>query len=244
MISNKNTLLSCSHCGKQYKQRNALNRHAVLCQVTSKLLKGKSVDLLDELPSQREMYNLLIEVTNKCNYLEKKLVDIQKQIPSKSKKINVIEWLKINKTLNDNFENISIQTYMPNYDFILNNKFMEIITNLFSNVKEKYNKESIPLFACKEMRNKMYIKHENEWKLIQQSFIQSFVLRIHAECVKQVQNWYTNLIEKDDISNDKYHKFLIKHMNVNTKEIGLYTRLFGNMYQIFNEEITSLVAFE
>lgn len=133
---------------------------------------------------------------------------------------------------------------MPNYDFILKNKFMEIITTLFSNVKEKYNNDSTPLFACKEMRNKVYIKHDNEWKLIQQSLIQSFIIRVHAECVKQVQNWYTNLVEKDDSSNDMYHKFLIKHMGVNVKEMGLYTRIFGNMYQIFNEEITSLVAFE
>ena len=72
----KQSCLCCIYCGKSYKTRLNLDKHLILCETIhrSKNIKGNSNQHVDEieekeLPSQRQMYNIILQLTLKCNKL-------------------------------------------------------------------------------------------------------------------------------------------------------------------------------
>ena len=88
----------CTHCGKSYKLKTNLNKHFTLCELLHKS-KRKSYLVIEEeedIPSQKNMYKMLLEMAQKYNALEEKVTEMNKWVIKKKKQINVIEWLNIN----------------------------------------------------------------------------------------------------------------------------------------------------
>ena len=109
-ISNKikQPALCCIHCGKSYIKRVNLDKHSVICELLNNSKKSKLViEEDDPLPSQRKMFQMLIELGMKFNKLEENMEEINKWVVKKKKKINVLEWLNANMTPNIVFDSIS-----------------------------------------------------------------------------------------------------------------------------------------
>ena len=54
----------CVHCGKSYKKKTNLEKHVILCELLNNSKKSLVIED-DEIPSQRKIYQILLE-----NYLE------------------------------------------------------------------------------------------------------------------------------------------------------------------------------
>ena len=91
--------LCCEYCGKGYKRRVNLDKHFILCEIVYKAKKkdrkvDKEAEEIDsELPSQKQMYKMLLELALKYNKLEEKVELMNKWVDKKKKKINVLDWL-------------------------------------------------------------------------------------------------------------------------------------------------------
>ena len=104
----------CVYCGKSYKKITNLNKHVVVCDLIQKskrrALTGSGLRIEDDeeepLPSQRKMFEMLMELGQKYSRLEEKVDEINKWVVKKKKKINVLEWLNANITPTITFENI------------------------------------------------------------------------------------------------------------------------------------------
>ena len=75
---------SCHCCGKSYKKRETLDRHTVLCEILDKAQNTKNKSIIIEndeiIPSPKQMYNILVELTLKYRVLEEKMEQAQKWI--------------------------------------------------------------------------------------------------------------------------------------------------------------------
>ena len=72
----------CVHCGKSYKKRENLNKHLNLCELLHKSKKAGPLIIEDDepLPSQRKMYQMLLELGQKYNRMEEKMEEMNKKI--------------------------------------------------------------------------------------------------------------------------------------------------------------------
>jgi hypothetical protein len=98
----------CQHCGKRYKTRTNLEKHLLLCELIHSRKSSKIVvDEEEDIPSQKKIYQMLLELGQKYNRLEEKVEEINKYVVKKKKKINIIEWLNSNITPDIIFDNLS-----------------------------------------------------------------------------------------------------------------------------------------
>ena len=87
----------CVYCGKSYKKKINLEKHIILCEFLNTSKKRQiNDDEEDDIPSNKKLYKILLELGSKFNKLEEKVDEINKWVIKKKKKINVIEWLNTN----------------------------------------------------------------------------------------------------------------------------------------------------
>jgi hypothetical protein len=189
-INHTGFTFGCSHCGKYYKTRVNLNKHQILCETLTRAKKSKrnnnnneNEEFLEPLPSQKQMYKIILDLALKCNHLEEKMEEMQKWVDKKKKKINVIDWLNNQyPTLNITFEQFkdSIIILKEETELILHHPFLhvftEILNRIFNQDQDQYQsqmkdqdqyqnqnqmKDQIekanPLFAFTQKSNTIYI---------------------------------------------------------------------------------------
>jgi tRNA(Ser,Leu) C12 N-acetylase TAN1 len=69
----------------------------------------------NDIPSQKKIYQILLELGSKFNKLEEKVDELNKWVVKKKKKINVIEWLNTNVIPEIKFDNL-IEKIVINQD--------------------------------------------------------------------------------------------------------------------------------
>lgn len=103
-LTNKNKIkqsaLCCVYCGKSYKTRNNLDKHIILCEITHNVRPHTNNEDDIVLPSPKNMYHLLMELTLKCARLENKVTELSKYVSRKKHKINIIDYLNKNAVNN------------------------------------------------------------------------------------------------------------------------------------------------
>ena len=87
----KQSALCCIYCGKSYKTRTNLDKHLILCEIyhKSKTNNHTNDDEMNIIPSQKNMYQIIIELTLKCNRLENKVNELSKNILEISEKLRI-----------------------------------------------------------------------------------------------------------------------------------------------------------
>ena len=169
----KQPSICCTHCGKGYKSRNAFEKHLILCEILSKT-KSKSknknaiqldIEEDDDIPSNRRMYLMLLELGNKYNKLEQKMEEMNKWVVQKKKKMNMLEWLHTNIEPTYTFHILPSKIIVTDtiIEFLLNNSFNDTLNELFEhnllyahhNTREE--EVAVPLFASGQKANTFYI---------------------------------------------------------------------------------------
>ena len=144
----KQSALCCIYCGKSYKTRINLDKHLILCEIYHKSkTKTNNYSNDDEnnlIPSQKNMYQIIVELTLKCNRLENKVNELSKNILQKNKKIDVLEFLKNDMYKPDlDFDNITeiVTIQQTDVDYLFNNSYLDTMNYILS--RNIYNSESI-----------------------------------------------------------------------------------------------------
>jgi hypothetical protein len=176
----KQPAICCTYCGKGYKSRNAFDKHLILCEILSKAKntntnKNKNNNAIhldieddDDIPSNRRMYLMLLELGNKYNKLEQKMEEMHKWVVQKKKKINMLEWLNTSIEPTYTFDMLPSKIIVTDtiIEFLLNNSFNDTLNELFANnlyVKQSTEAtdakatEVLPLFASGQKANTFYI---------------------------------------------------------------------------------------
>jgi uncharacterized protein YeeX (DUF496 family) len=99
----------CVNCGKSYVKKANLEKHLIICDLLQTSRKKTKLIIEDDdepLPTQRKMFEMLIELGQKYSKLEEKVYEINKLVVKKKKKINVLEWLNANIKPNIIFDDI------------------------------------------------------------------------------------------------------------------------------------------
>jgi len=176
----KQSAMCCIYCGKSYKVRLNLEKHLILCEITHKSKRPVSTsnnnpydddndDSLQQNISSKKLYQIVMQLSLKCNRLENKIADLSKYVTKKKQKIDIIEYLN-NITRSTNcptllFENITeiITVEQSDIEFLFHNSFVDTVNQILSRSIYDNNGQSemIPIASFKENKNTIYVYSKN-----------------------------------------------------------------------------------
>ena len=221
----------CSLCGKKYKTCTNLNKHKILCDTLTRAKKKNLTEDFVEtepIPSQKQMYKIILDLSLKCNYLEEKVENMQKWVDRRKKKLNVIEWLqKQHKNPEQTFETflLNILILKEEIEILMHHSFTqaftEIIQRIFYSCKEENLKQVPTIFASIDKPNIIYIYKNEKWIEARKEDLLKFFKQIHYQMVKaflEDKKTKEEKINESDSLSDLYNKANIKLMSINWKE--------------------------
>ena len=206
----------CVICGKSYKTRTRLEKHLLLCEL---LKRSKNSSAIEEdetdIPSQRKMYSILLELGYKYNKMEQKVEQLNKLLIKQKSKINVIDWLT-----NNIIPNLSIQHFHEHVfiietdvEFLFNNSFYATLNGIFMRITEN----NWPLCGFIQKNNVLYSYDDNRWQELNEDILYKFLNKIQMKISIKMLEWKkinNQNIKSNDTLATNYDKALVKLMEV------------------------------
>jgi len=254
----KHSIMCCIYCGKSYKTRMTLEKHLILCEIshqskrTSSHSNNNNDDDTDALMQQNisstKLYQIVVQLSMKCNRLENKLADLSKHVTKKIEKINIIDYLN-NNTRTTNyptllFENITeiINVEQSDIEFLFNNSFLDTVNHILSrSIYDNNAKNELPIAAFKEKKNTIYVytKINNQeqnpsWTIVTSEKFIRFLNIIQFKISKAFSEWRKNnadLLNENDNHCILYDKTFSKLMEPEFKIEKTFVKFYNNIYK-------------
>ena len=250
----------CVYCGKSYKKITNLNKHVVVCDLIQKskrrALTGSGLRIEEDeeepLPSQRKMFEMLMELGQKYSRLEEKVDEINKWVVKKKKKINVLEWLNANVTPTITFENIidKITVNEKDIEMLINNSFYDVLNEIFGRTIYNFNEHDNPIFAFINKSNMFYIYNANKvWDKMSTEIFIKFLNRVHMKIFKAFNEWKSiKLNDTKNISSDAFaiscNKTMVKIVSVECNNESVVSKVQSSMFSRMKTDMKALVEYE
>jgi hypothetical protein len=247
---------TCYCCGKTYKKRETLDKHIVLCEIIDKSKKKKSTLCIENeetiIPSQKQMYNILVELTLKYNKLEEKMEEAQVWIDKAKKKLNIVEWLNKNvkpvTTFGDLCENKIIVTE-ENIEFLFKHTFIDTFFEVLIKNMEliKINDENSPIQSFTQKANKIYVYDTSDNNILFEELsrekLVKFGKQIHFKIVKELIEWKNKRgisVDECEKTSQIYNNALMKLMTIDFKQETVIGKIRTGLYNNFKVDMRSI----
>jgi hypothetical protein len=245
----------CVHCGKTYKKRENLDKHIIFCDL---IKNSKKIVLEDDdelvIPSQKNMYLMLIELGKKYNNLEEKMTEMTKWVSKKKKKINVVEWLNTNIEPKIVFESIMMDIHVTEQDAMsmLDNSFYDVFYEILSH-SPLFCLEDKPIFALNcDKANTIYIYQMIDgnkcWILASREKLAWLFNKIHMKLVDVFYSWKKVKILEPGLNKDKFEtasdKAIIKLMNVDFRVESIFSKTRTILFNGLKTDMKAFVEYE
>lgn len=247
---------TCYCCGKTYKKRETLDKHTVLCEIIDKAKKKKpSTEENEEpIPSQKQLYNILVELTLKYRILEEKMEEAQKWIDKAKKKINVEEWLNKNVKPTTTFYNLyenQLVVTEEHIEFLFKNNFIDTFFEVLIKNMEllKINDENSPIQSFSQKANKIYVYDTSSindisilFEELSREKLVKFGKQIHFKIVKELTEWKNKRgisVDECEKTSQMYNNALMKLMTVDFKQETVIGKIRTGLYNNFKKSTLS-----
>jgi len=260
VVVNKNKIkqsaLCCIYCGKSYKAKLVLDKHLVLCEVSNKTKSQTNNEDETIIPSQKQMYQIIIELALKCSKLENKVNELTRHISKKINKINIIDYLNNNISMKPTilFDNINeiITVEQSDIEYLFHNSFIETLNTIMSRtICQKNNDENsqqLPIATFVEKPNTIYIytndvtKNDNtpSWMIAPREKIIRFLNIIQLKISKSLSEWRKKNVQtlnENDSQSILYDKTFSKLIGIEFKIDGTYNKFYNNIYHKIKKEL-------
>ena len=254
-----NSCLCCIYCDKRYKTRKNLDKHLVLCEIIYKSKNNKTNIAREEeeieLPSQKYMYKIILDLAEKYSKLEEKMEQVTKWIDKKKKKINVIEWLNTNINPEFIFDDLfnKIEVSEEDIERLLMTNFMDIICEIVTNNLYKLSQsKSLPIFCFDQKTNFIYVYNIKDsqtpcWFELEREKLISFMNKIHMKITKKLSEWKKTQESQGtfvDSKAEKYNKTIMKLMDINFKQDNTFNKIKSIIYGSLKTDMKALIEYE
>lgn len=226
----KNSLLICENCHKQYKNRTGLWRHKKNNNCESDENEDYEVDKVD-LPSDKELIMHLI----KDNAEMRKMMMIVVKNGTNNINCNntTNKMFNLNLYLNETCKDaMNISDFVSSIKFSLEDLentgrkgYVEGISNIFLKNLNNVEHHMRPIHCGDLKREILYIKDNNKWEkeCEKKTILTKAIKNVANENIKQIKNWRNknpDCITSESRKNDLYLKIVSNSMNGLTEEEG------------------------
>ena len=243
MISNnpnriKQPAQCCIHCGKGYEKKTNLNKHIILCELLHNSKKSVIVEDDEELPSQRKLFQMLLELGSKFNKLEEKMEQLNKSVVKKKKIGNVIEVLNADFKPDIMFDNLieKIVAIPEDVLYLIDNSFTDTLDHIFTRNIFKIDETKYPLIALKQNLNILYVyeNEESKWIELSREKLVKFLNKVYMKLFRLYTDY--KKVNDDKINNDEKFAILCDEtglkltLKVDFSKEAYLSKIKNNMY--------------
>jgi len=260
---------TCNYCNREYKRKIYFDRHILICETLFKSKREKLIEEqeTDDTPDIRKLYDIILELSLKCNKLEKKVEFLSNEISkNKKKKINFIHWLC------DNYKNgiTPFHTWLNTID--INRKDLELIFeyNFIDGIKHIIYKllpiesiDKLPIKCFDERKNKLFIfvssstesdsadsdSHDNigfKWVEMNRDDMNKFINIISRLIMREFVKWQEenkHKIHQDDYAN-LYAINVQKAIGAKYSKDTINSKTKSNIYNHLKLSLNSIIEYE
>jgi uncharacterized protein YeeX (DUF496 family) len=228
-----------------------MEKHSTLCEIIFKTKHNKKIILEedDELPSQRRLYQMLLELGQKYNRLEEKVDEISKWAVTKKKKINIVEYLNTTLKPEISFDKLSnfIEITESDIEYLFQNTFLDTLNMIFEKTIYNMEKQNKPIIAFQQKLGVFYIFEETQWVELPKDKLILFLNRCHKKISKALSEWKKNNLQKikeEDNYAIKYDKTVSKVMGVEFRHDATFNKTKTMIHNYLKQDMKSFTEYE
>ena len=251
----KSKINKCQYCFNEYTRKSSYTRHTVFCEMIHKSKRERICEEEEsKIPTLKEMYIVMQEMTYNYKKMEDKLKELQKWVNRKKTKLDVVSWLNSNLNVVDVFEEWIKKIVVTEEDmFILQDKqFIDTINSICSRIIT----ENIPIICFEEKSNVFYIytniniEEDNDeqtqcWVKMSSKNFNLMVRILHSKVFKIVCLW-KNENEEKILKNKKmdelYNKILMKVMKFDFSSELLMSKIRVILFSHLKKKLCELIT--
>jgi hypothetical protein len=202
-------------------------------------------DSIVTIPSQKILYQLLLELGQKYNRLEERIEEMNKCFVKK-RKIDELEWLNTNIYPQIHFENLTEEIVITEHhvEFLLYNSFNDTLNEIFADLfcKAEKNNYIYPIFTFTHKSKNIYIyekdnnNNNSKWVKLSNDKLTRFLQKIQIKISKTFYDWkklHDKKIKEDDnlgsICNNATIKLMSQDFKVESKLTKIKNILLNNI---------------
>jgi hypothetical protein len=242
---------NCSICGNGYKTQTKLSRHLILCEFLCKAKQnnykggggigigggGGIEEDVPAIPSQKVMYQLLLDLAQKYNRMEEKLESVHQWVNrnKRAKPVDVVDWLNKNNNIPlYTFERLADQVRIETSDveYLMQHPFYDTIALIFSRCL--FGGSSLPLFAFVRKSNQLYAYYDTlGWTELSRDKLVRFLNSVHKKISKAMFDWkhtHREEIGGNDHIATVFDKGLLKLMSINFNNDVTFGKMNSMLY--------------
>ena len=259
----KQSSLCCVYCGKNYKTKSYLDKHILICEIWHKSKNKTNCNNNNNyqnndddddfvVPSQKKMYQIILDLAFKCNRLENKVSELNKFMTKKIKKIDVLEFLNNDlqkpSIIFDNMTDL-IKVNQSDIEYLFHNSFLETVNyilsrNIYKNEDITTNTDPLPITCFIQKPNNIYI-YDKTWQIISREKLIRFLNIIQFKISKAFSEWRkTNvqILVENDSASILYDKTFSKLMAPEFKKDVTYNKYYNNIYNKMKKDVNMYIV--
>ena len=226
--------LVCKNCSKVYQRDSAFQKHKLVCVKNTNDIENLNIK------------EIVLELIKKNQKLENDILELQRWVNTKKKKIIIIDWLNENVKpdfiFSEFIENINIEDY--ELDIIFESNIIDGIVEIINNYLERC--DIYPVKAFEQKDNTLYIYTENGWKILTNDNYLIIISNIYKNIMSAFKKWqdknesrlYTNEFS------EKYVKYVKKIMGGDISIERQRSKIHRNLYKAIKLDLNTTIEYE
>jgi len=254
--TNRIHLYCCALCGNKYIREKTRDKHFILCQIKIGKPKRKSRAQQEEegiyqrLPTQREMAQLIVNLTYKNERLEERVNELSRWVETKKKKIDIVLWLNSHELIRPSFSFHVWQTKVridgPGIQSFLKDDFHSSFVEIFLTLDSHY--ETLPLMAFDQKPNTIYSYQAEPaaWEVLSNENLIHCLKLVHWRCIKAFREWKNTSVNNsaEDPEFHAYNLAIIKWIEKDFTHVATLNRIKRDIYDKIQVNFKNITEYE
>jgi hypothetical protein len=210
---------NCKFCGREYKEKFNHDRHAQTCEFLSKSRREQQneIDAFEKLPTQREMFLLVQDLSIRITKLEKENTELKQSVKRKLKFHDILNQATKPEFTFETWTDMLLDHVEKFLVTVFHHDLLYASVELFQHFLDTYE-DRLPIRAYDVKPNKLYIYDtDNVWTPITTEDFNKVLARIsHRFLVEFNRCWF--MVHREKIETEEEYKNM--YMNYYLKILG------------------------
>ena len=233
---------SCSLCFVDFRTKTQHKEHVLCC----KLIKDRTADDMpnDRIPNARIMYELVKNLSAKCDRLETELRALKSSATREKHKINILDYLNETRipTLTQKTWLKELTVQPKHVEKALENK---IINGIFELVDDAIRDDpNLPITAFSHKRGRFYVWKEDAWEETKPGFTNELFDTLAFRFLRAYTKWELGKPELN-ARTEEAQKYKMMYMKLlTTRDEVQYKRFSAWLFERIKQNVKKIVEYE
>lgn len=241
----------CGTCGKSFTRKTFYEKHIIGCESIHKSDYKRECEKeeRDCLPSQMQLYRMLLDLTCKYESLDNEIQTLRKYVERTRKKINIIDWLNDNCNKGE-FYDEWLNKIDVNEEQLKNTFKLGYVDGVYLILQQYLPLNNIECHSIKcfdQKKGLFFCRKSEEWCMMDEMLITNLVRTINHKLMCQFTKWKNENKESID-NNDRFYDKYVDYMKIilggNMTKEQSYKKIKNNLYNYLKCDLKNIIQYE